>query len=146
MILLQHRLSQTAQHLMTRKIFLMYFLQKNRMWTKINVVLINQSQGEEDPDMLPAWICSAHFSHLCFVCSFILNFPLGGVCWQRKLVLVRELQLPAKAPCELPTCSVLPLRPHTLATWFYDIRDFPVIMGGLAHCLTAPSLPARGAG
>lgn len=27
---------------------------------------------------------TAQFSHLCYFCSLILNFPLGGVCWAEK--------------------------------------------------------------
>lgn len=92
-ILLQHSLSQIDQYLIKRKTFLMYFLQKCRIWTKMNVVLINQSHGEEDPvvpatqlDMLPAFsrTVTAHFSRLCYFCSLILNFPFGGVCWAEK--------------------------------------------------------------
>lgn len=134
----------------------MYFLQKCRIWTKMNVVLVNQSQGEEDPvvpatqpNMLPAFsrTVTAHFSRLCYFCSLILNFPFGGVCWEEKAGAGQRVTAVSKQHTVNFPLVVCFLSGHTApATWFDDIRDFPVITGGLANCLTAPSLPGRGAG
>lgn len=102
----------------------------------------------QQPGTLPAFstIVTAHFSHLCCFCSLMVNFSFRRGVLGRESWCWSELQLPAKAHCELPTLRVLPVSPHSPATWFYDLRDFPVLTGGLANCPTAPSLPGRGGG